>query len=406
VLSFFSLVIVVMPRQRKPPLSTKQLQGYKYFRLLRPLLEHLHQQGCERDRAGNRLLHYDQYAALLLFYFFNPILTSLRGLQQASTLDQVQQRLGCPRTALGSLSEASRVFDPELLRPLLAELAAQANPVITGKEAEALAALTAVDGSFWRGLPRMAWALWMDAEHRGAKLHLHFDVLKGVPLDATVTAAACSEPDQLRAMLQRDRLYVIDRGYASYELFADILRAGSSFVGRLKEDAAFTVQEERPLTAAARAAGVVRDVVVSKLGSDHHRDVIGQALHLVWVATGKRRSDGTEEVLLLCTDRLELAVELVALAYKYRWQVELFFRWFKCILGARHLIAQSQSGLTLQLYAGLIASLLISLWTGHQPSKRTFEMVCLYFSGWASLKELEAHIDKLQEHPKTKPRPS
>src|SRR5207302_6684816 len=120
------------------------------------------------------------------------------------------------------------------------------------------------DGSLWRGLPRMAWALWLDQDHRAAKLHLHFDVLTGVPCDATVTPGACSEPDQLRAMLRPGRLYVIDRGYASYRLFGDILRAGSSFVGRLKEDAAFTVQEERPLAAAARAAGVVRDVGGSK----------------------------------------------------------------------------------------------------------------------------------------------
>jgi hypothetical protein len=304
------------------------------------------------------------------------------------------------------LSEAGRVFDPALLRPLLGELSAQASPVLTGKEANALAALTAVDGSFWRGLPRMAWALWMSPEHRGAKLHLHFDVLKGVPVDATLTPAACSEPGQLRAMLQAGRLYVLDRGYAGYGLFADILQAGSSFLGRLQEDAAFTVQTERPLSAAARAAGVIRDVVVSKLGGDHHKDVIGQPVRLVWVATGKVRPDGTAEVLLLGTDRLDLEAELVALAYRYRWHIELFFRWFKCILGARHLVAQSQGGLTLQLYAGLIASLLISLWTGHQPTKRTFEMVCLYFSGWASLEELDAHIDQLQEHPKTKPRPS
>ena len=393
-----------MPRQRQPALQPAQLRGYKYFALLRPLLERLHDHACQRDRAGNRCLHYDEYAALLLFYFFNPILTSLRGLHQASALDKVQQRLGCGRVALGSLSEASRVFDPALLRPLLGALAEQAQPVVTGKEAEALAALTAVDGSFWRGLPRMAWALWMDPEHRSAKLHLHFDVLKGVPVDATLTPGACSEPDQLRAMLQAGRLYVIDRGYAGYGLFADILQAGSSFVGRLKEDAAFTVQEERVLPPAARAAGVLRDVVVSKLGSEHHKDILGQPVRLVWVATGKRRPDGSEEVLLLCTDRLDLPAELVALAYKYRWQIELFFRWFKCILGARHLIAQSENGLTLQLYAGLIASLLISVWTGHKPTKRTFEMICLYFSGWASLEELIAHIDKLQDHPKTKPR--
>src|SRR5262249_5721560 len=173
--------------------------------------------------------------------------------------------------------------------------------------------------------------------------------------------------------------------------------AQSSFIGRLQDAAAFTVQAERPLSAAARAAGVIRDVVASKLGGDHHKDVIGRPVRLVWVATGKVRADGTAGVLLLGTDRLELEAELVALAYRYRWHVELFFRWFKCILGARHLLAQSQGGLTLQLYAGLIASLLISVWTGHQPTKRTFEMVCLYFSGWASLEELDAHIAKLQE---------
>jgi hypothetical protein len=60
----------------------------------------------------------------LLFYFINPRLTSLRGLQQTGALDKVHRRLGCGYASLGSLSEASRVFDPRLLRPLLGELAA------------------------------------------------------------------------------------------------------------------------------------------------------------------------------------------------------------------------------------------------------------------------------------------
>ncbi len=103
-----------------------------------------------------------------------------------------------------------------------------------GREALALQGLTAVDGSVLRALPQMAWALWMDDQHRDTKLHLHFEVLKGVPVDAILTPAACSEPDQLRAMLQPGRLYVTDRGYADYQLFRDILDAGSSFVARLR----------------------------------------------------------------------------------------------------------------------------------------------------------------------------
>jgi hypothetical protein len=389
-----------MAAPRRLPVTEDQLQGFKYLDHFGHLFARLHSCATDRDQAGNRELFYDQYACLLLLYFFTPTLTSLRGLQEATALDKVQKRLGCPRTSRGSLSEAAYVFDPQLLRPLIAELAQQAVPVVTGKEAEALRGLTAVDGSVLTALPQMAWALWMDDQHRAAKMHVHFDVLKGVPEDATVTPAACSELEQLAATLKPGRLYVIDRGYAGYWLFGDILRADSSFIGRLKEDAAFSVQEERSVSAAARAAGVLRDVVVSKLGTAHHKDEVGRPVRLVWVQTGKKRADGTAEVLLLCTDRLDLAAELVALGYKYRWWVELFFRWLKCILGCRHLLSLGERGVTIQVYLALIASLLISLWTGHKPSKRTFEMFCFYFSGWASVEELHAHIDKLQQKAK------
>jgi hypothetical protein len=117
---------------------------------------------------------------LLLLFFFNPIVKSLRGIQQASALAKVQRLLGCERAALGSLSEASRVFDPQLLRDIIGTLAAQALPLAQGKEAEALRGLTAVDGSLLPALPKMAWALWLDPQHRAAKMHVHFDVLKSV----------------------------------------------------------------------------------------------------------------------------------------------------------------------------------------------------------------------------------
>jgi hypothetical protein len=383
-----------MAAKRRKAVQERDLQGFKYFRLLGPLLEGLHDQATARDRAGNRRLHFDQLVSLLL----------LRGLQQASDLAKVQDRLGCPRVGLGTLSEAAQLFDPEALRPILGALAAEAVPVVTGREADALRQLTAVDGSLLPALPRMAWALWQDAGHRAAKMHVQFEVLKGVPCDATVTTGNGSERDQLRAMLQPGRLYVIDRGYVDYALYHDILEAHSSFIGRVCEDVAFRVAEERPITAAAASAGVIRDVVVSRLGTEHHKDELHRAVRLVFVATGKARPDGTAEVLILCTDRLELAAELVALGYRFRWSVELFFRWLKCILGCRHLVFESPRGVALQVYVALIASVLVSLWTGHKPTKRTYEMLCFYFSGMASLAELLAHIAKLQEPPKTKPR--
>ncbi len=322
---------------------------------------------------------------------------SLRGIQQASSLAKVQKRLGCERAALGSLSEAGRVFDPALLREIIGELAAQALPQIQGREAEALRGLTAVDGTLLTALPKMAWALWVDDEHRAVKMHLHFDVLKGVPVEATLTAGNASETAQLRAALQAGRLYVIDRGYAEYQLFQDLIDAGSSFIGRIRDNAVWTVIEERPVSAAARAAGVRSDRVVM-LGGDKSGAVFKQSVRVLEVETGKTDSQGRPEVLLLATDRLDLEAEYVALGYRFRWSVELFFRWFKCILGCRHLLSTSPNGITIQLYLGIIASLLISLWTGKKPTKRTLEMLQFHFAGLASEEELQEHIDKLQRH--------
>jgi hypothetical protein len=364
--------------------------------LIRPiskLIRRLHRAGAERDRAGNRRLFYDQYVTLLLLYYCNPALESLRALQQATGWEKTRQKLGIERAALGSLSEAARVFDAELLRPIMQELAARASPLARGREAEALRGLTAVDGSCFAALSRMAWALWQNTDHRAVKLHLHFDVLKSVPVDATLTPSPDSEVAALAAALQPGRLYVLDRGYADYALFAKIVAANSSLVARVKDNTAFVVQEERPLADAAKAAGVLRDVVLSRLGSAHHKDHLRRAMRLVIVRVVDR--EGKTNDLWLLTDRLDLDADLVALAYQYRWSVELFFRWLKCVLGARHLIAHNQNGVTLQMYAALIVSLLIVLRTSRKPTKRTFEMIQYHLLGWVSDKEFDAHLAAL-----------
>jgi hypothetical protein len=379
----------------KPQLTAHDMQGFKYFRLLGPLFTHLHTAGTERDRAGNRQLFYDQYATLLLVYFFSPTLTSLRGLQQATTLAKVQQRLGGRRTSLGALSEAAYVFDAALLHEVIGALGAQLQPHVPLAEQDALRALTAVDGSLLPALPQMAWAMWQDAEHRAAKMHVAFAVLRQGPVDVTVTAGNASERAELRRLVQPGGFYVFDRGYADYTLFQELHDLPCSFVGRVQNNAAYEVQEERPVSAAAQAVGVCRDALLRRLGTPHHVRLLPQPFRVVQVATGKTAPDGTPEVLVLVSNRVDLEAELIALAYRYRWAVELFFRWMKCVLGCRHLLSQGANGVTIQVYVAIIASLLISLWVGRAPTKRTYEMLCFYLSGWASEEEVIAHIDRL-----------
>ena len=148
-----------MAGQKRIDITDTDLSGFKYFEKLKPLFARLHDVGCVRDQAGNRELHYDEYCTLILLFLFNPIVTSLRGLQQASELQSVQKKLGVPRASLGSLSEARQVFDPELLQPIIAELAAQAQPLTRDPRLQDVKQLlTLVDGTLLSALPRMAQA--------------------------------------------------------------------------------------------------------------------------------------------------------------------------------------------------------------------------------------------------------
>jgi hypothetical protein len=94
--------------KRRKPVSEAEVTGLKYLKRIASLLKRLRPVGCARDRAGNRNLFFDQYCGLMLLYMFNPIVTSLRGMQQTSQLKKVQRLLGCGRASLGSLSEADR----------------------------------------------------------------------------------------------------------------------------------------------------------------------------------------------------------------------------------------------------------------------------------------------------------
>ena len=378
-------------------IDPKSIQGLKYFSALSSLLKRLRGVGTARDKAGNRDLFCDQYVSLILLYFFNPTLTSLRGIQAASQLQKVQKTLGCRPTSLGSFSEASRVFDAESLQPILAELAARLKPLAAGgrsREAELLAGLTAVDGTLLPALPKMFWALWNYEHKKAAKLHLHFEIFSAAPVRAEITAGQGCEKKSLRRMLEAGRFYVIDRGYEKFQLFQDIVDANSSFVGSVRGQTTWTVRHERELSDEARQAGVVFDAEVN-LGGQKAEGVLTQPYRVVILQRSSARP-GEDTRLVLVTNRLDLDAEMIALAYRYRWQIELFFRWLKCILGCKHLLSTSQNGVALQVYTALIASLLITLWTGRKPTKRTYEMLCLYFQGWASLDELTAHLNSLQ----------
>ncbi len=390
--------------KRRHKIKESELQGFKYFKVISRVLESLHNAGCQRDRAGNRKLHMDQYISLLLLYMFNPICTSLRAVQQASELKKVQRKLGCPRASLGSLSEAARVFDSALMQEIIADLCDQLRPISSHAKLDDLAGiLTAVDGTLINALPKMTWALYKN-EQNAIKAHTQFDIEKHVPIKITITQANASEIGVLAENLEPGRIYVKDRGYASLALFQQILDNHSSFVCRVRDNSVYECIQDHELTGDALAAGIVLDKKV-RLGCNRKtKEQLSVPVRLIAIKCTphkKRCKTGhggpaQGQTLLIATDIFDLEADVIALMYKHRWAIEIFFRFFKHVFGCRHLLSYDHNGIELQTYAAIIACLLIALWTGRKPTLRTYEMLCWYFTGMADEEELISHIQRLQ----------
>ena len=288
-----------------------------------------------------------------------------------SDLKKVQRVLKVPRSALGSLSEAARVFDSELLVGIIGELVRHLRPIRhDAKLSDFDQIITLVDGSWLKAVSKMTWALFRkDDTHRAVKAHVQVELLKGVPVSATITDANTSEHAVLEEHLEAGRLYVLDRGYAKYELLEAIATANSSFVCRLQDNAVFDVLEERELDSDALDAGIVRDATV-RLGCKTTCGKLSRPVRIVEIEcrphrkpTGKTARGGPEQgqTILIVTDRLDLPADVVGLLYQHRWQIEIFFRFFKHVLGCRHLLSTDKNGIELETYAAIIACLLIAL---------------------------------------------
>jgi len=403
-----------MPRAPRADIQQKDITGLKYFDQVAPLLERLHDDACQRDTAGNRTLHFDQYAMLMLLYFFNPILTSLRGLQQASELKNVQQKLGCQRASLGSLSEASTVFDPQRLREIVSQLGDQLQPLAQDKRLTDInQTITLVDGSLIAALPRIMEASFRKASTGSGmvkwRLHTHFEILRGVPTRIDVTPNGGGDHDEravLESVIESDRLYVTDRGYAKFLLFNRIVAANSSYVCRLRDNSVWETLEEKYRNDDAGLDEIISDEIVcfpksrANRRPDHKVRVICLRVN-PHTTRGKYRGGSSgvdcDGILRIATNLLDVPAEVIALIFAKRWAIEIFFRFFKHMLGCRHLLSHNQNGIKIQTYCAIIACMLIALWTGRQPTKRTYEMICFYFCGMASEDELMAHIGKLKK---------
>ena len=397
-------------------ITIDHLRGFKQLRRVAGLLSFLHDSGCDRDKAGNRDLHFDDYVLLVLLYLFNPLIDSMRTLQKVAELPELQQRLGIKRFSVGSFSESCRVFQPAMLQSVVDQLAGGLCPVGRHELLKDLPGrLTLVDSTVIDTLCTVAEAMYLplaDGKHSHAwRLHLQFDVDHHVPSQWEITdprnTGKSDEKSVLRRKLAPGHTFVMDRWYAQFTLWNDIKQAGSSYVCRVRDNSVYEVVEDRPLSQAALDAGVISDQVVHIGLSKKPHERADHPTRLVCVACtphkkrtlavprhgGTKRSGPTSDgVLRIATDLLDVPAEVIAFLYQFRWTIEVFFRFLKQILGCRHLLSTKSQGIQIQVYAAVICCLLLNQLTGKKPTKWMITLMALYLQGLASdadvLKEL------------------
>jgi len=393
-----------------------KLGHFKQLRKVAGMLSFLHDNGCDRDKAGNRELHFDDYVLLMLLWMFNPAIDSMRALQRVASVEEVQKKLNIKSFSLGSFSESCRQFDPSMLKSVVEQLAGEMTPIARQEMFKKLPGVVElVDGTLLKTLRTVVEAMWLPGsdgkeDHRthAWKLHLNFDVDHHVPASWELTDARgegkSDEKNALRRRLAGDHTYVMDRNYAQFKLFNDIHRIGSSYVCRLKDNCVYKVLEDRPLSPADIQGGVISDQIVLMGESSLPSARSDHLMRLICVKTtphkkrgkigGGTAGPGSDGVLRIVTNLLDVPAEVIAFCYAYRWTLEVFIRFFKQILGCRHLLSTRREGIEIQIYAAIMCCMMVNILTGKKPNKWMVTLMSLHLAGWASDADVLRELNK------------
>lgn len=378
-----------MAKPQREPLTESQLAGWKLVERFLGLLDKSAASLApdRREAHGLRELDRRTYFGLFLFGLFNPVVTSMRSLCAATGFKRVQGTFGREGpVAISGFSDAQRVFAPEILEPvmrgLLAESLARNLPGTSiGRITPEM--LRVFDSTLWKVVPRMGWAEWRNqgVPQSAVRLHVKLRLADLQPDQTEITGGKTCERAAMRRMLKSGEFYLGDRNYGTdHGLFDELDALGCGYVLRLNNSTVLEVVENHPVPPEAAAQGVLTDALM-RIGSKG-RGGVRRVIIL-------RRAGMKEAVILVTSEPHAVlsALEVTGL-YRHRWQVEMFFRWLKCLAPCRHWFAESPEGVRIQIYLVLVKALLLAGLTGRKPNKRMMELLHWHQMGWASDEEL------------------
>lgn len=198
--------------------------------------------------------------------------------------------------------------------------------------------------------PFFPWAKFRRT--KGAvKLHLLLDHDGYLPTYALISDGSKHDVTYARKIsLAPGSIVVIDRGYNDYKLFAHWTENDVYFVTRLKENADYTVVDEKTVP---KNRNILADQLILFSGYQAQKNCPHVLRHVVvWDKENNR------EIVLL-TNHLDFGATTISAIYKDRWQIELFFKALKQNLKVKTFVGTSENALYIQIWTALIAMLLI-----------------------------------------------
>ena len=167
-------------------------------------------------------------------------------------------------------------------------------------------------------------------------------------------------------VLEPGAFYVMDRGYVDFQRLYGFVLAAAFFVTRCKTNLQFNRLQSRPVDS---ATGVRSDQIIwlrNPSSIQHYPDKL-RRIHYVDAQTGKS--------LVFLTNNFALPALTIALLYKNRWQVELFFKWIKQHLRIKHFYGTSDNAVKTQIWISICVYVLVAILKKQLESEKSLYSV-------------------------------
>ena len=187
----------------------------------------------------------------------------------------------------------------------------------------------------------------------GIKLHTLYDIKTSIPCFVHVSPASMHDVNAMDLLYyEPGGYYIFDRGYIDYKRLYRIHQSAACFVIRAKDNLQYRRMYSNKVN---KDTGVLLDQI-GKLTEFYPSKYYQEKLRRI-----RFYDEETDNELEFLSNNFNLKAEEIAQLYKYRWKVELFFKWIKQHLKIKSFWGRSQNAVKIQVYSAIIAYCLVAL---------------------------------------------